>query len=141
MSATNGQPNGCGPVQVHAPADDLNHNAHRIQSACVEIDGIPTTFLIEPFADRIFIIVTQLNKLGTILSASVDVTLAGAESYSVQVLMGKRDIVETEFCARNIMSHIRSTGSNKPLLLSLALTNHKLSTIRAVIEQVRAMEI
>lgn len=75
------------------------------------------------------------------LSAHVDVTLAGAESYVIQVLMGKRDIPEMEFCARNIMSMIKSSGCDKPLLLSLALENHNLPTIRAIIDQVQKMPV
>lgn len=70
------------------------------------------------------------------LSANVDVTLAGAEGYNVQVLMGKRDNPEMELCARRIMSLIKEAGYDKPLLLSLQLTSLDLPTIRSVIDKV-----
>lgn len=72
---------------------------------------------------------------------SVDVTLAGTESFATQVLLGKRDVPEIELCGRNIMGFMKADGCTKPLLLSLALKDHSISTIRAVVEQVREMRV
>lgn len=129
------------PIPVHAPHDDLTHNAHKIRTACVTIDSSPTHIIVQPFADRIFVLATQLGKMGTLISASVEVTLAGAESYNVQVLMGKRDVPELELCARSIMSLIKADGCMKPLLISLALKRHNMSTIREIINKVREMSV
>lgn len=128
-------------VRVSTPSNDSCHSAHRIRMASIIIDDTPTDFIVQPFSDRIFVIVTQLNKLGTIIAASVDTTLAGAESFSVQVLIGKRDIPEVELCARSIMSAIAASGCRRPLLLSLALKQHSMSTIRPIIAQIRDMPV
>lgn len=55
-------------VPVLAPRHDARHNAHDIRSAVLEINGIETTVLVQPFSDRIFVLVTQMNKMGTIVS-------------------------------------------------------------------------
>ncbi|KAI6045744.1 hypothetical protein EDC04DRAFT_2598660 [Pisolithus marmoratus] len=43
--------------------------------ACTEINGIQTDLLIQPFADRIFVQVTQLGKVGNLIQASVPSTV------------------------------------------------------------------
>lgn len=71
------------------------------------------------------------------ISANREVSLAGVESYNVNVLMGRRDIVEYELCARRIAAIMAQNGCNKPLLLSIALLDHSISTVTAVIEAVK----
>lgn len=56
-------------VDVHAPSDDREHNAHKIRTASLEIEGVMTDFIVQPFSDRIFVIATQLQKLGTLVSS------------------------------------------------------------------------
>lgn len=56
-------------VDVRAPVDDSEHNAHKIRTASMEIEGIMTDFIVQPFSDRIFVIATQLQKLGTLVSS------------------------------------------------------------------------
>lgn len=55
-------------IPVSAPADDGGHNAHFIKSSTVEINGRNTDFLVQPFSDRIFVLVTQMRKMGTTVS-------------------------------------------------------------------------
>ncbi|KAI6036280.1 hypothetical protein BKA83DRAFT_107883 [Pisolithus microcarpus] len=44
--------------------------------ACVEIiDGIRTDLLIQPFADRIFVQITQLGKVGSLIQVSMPSTV------------------------------------------------------------------
>lgn len=52
---------------VHLPPDDGEHPAHSLRVACNMVDGIRTDFLVQAFSDRIFVLVTQLNKVGTIV--------------------------------------------------------------------------
>ncbi|KAI6150463.1 hypothetical protein BKA82DRAFT_993244 [Pisolithus tinctorius] len=42
--------------------------------ACIEINGIQTDLLIQPFADRIFVQVTQLGKVGNLVQVSIPST-------------------------------------------------------------------
>lgn len=55
-------------IKVSAPPEDLGHNAHKILTDTITIDGHATDFIVQPFSDRIFIIVTQFEKMGTIVS-------------------------------------------------------------------------
>ncbi|KAI0566704.1 Proteasome assembly chaperone 3 [Gracilaria domingensis] len=128
-------------IPISAPTDDSGHNAHFIKSATVQICDRRTDFLVQPFSDRIFVLVTQMEKMGTTLSASKEVTIAGAESFSVQTLIGIRDIPELELCARTIIAKISENGCAKPLLVSLALRDHSMRTIRAVIEKVTELRV
>lgn len=54
-------------VKVVAPIEDRGHNAHRIRTETILIDGKKTDFILQPFSDRIFMIVTQFEKMGTIV--------------------------------------------------------------------------
>lgn len=55
-------------VDVLAPEDDRDHVTHKIRTATLQIEGVATDFIVQPFSDRIFVIVTQLHKLGTLVS-------------------------------------------------------------------------
>lgn len=57
-----------GDIPIRVPDNDSGHVAHSIKSATVEINGNRTNFLAEPFHDRIFVLVTQNQKMGTIVS-------------------------------------------------------------------------
>ncbi|KAI6028701.1 hypothetical protein F5J12DRAFT_807098 [Pisolithus orientalis] len=48
--------------------------------ACIEINGIQTDLLIQPFADRIFVQVTQLGKVGNLVQVSIPSTALLASS-------------------------------------------------------------
>lgn len=54
-------------IPVVAPSGDAGHNAHKIKSARVTINGRETEFIVQPFSDRIFVIVTQMKKMGTMV--------------------------------------------------------------------------
>ncbi|KAI6118878.1 hypothetical protein EDD16DRAFT_1535054 [Pisolithus croceorrhizus] len=48
--------------------------------ACVEINGIQTDLLIQPFGDRIFVQITQLGKVGSLIQVSMPSTVLLASS-------------------------------------------------------------
>lgn len=65
-----------GPLQAEASkngipvarvADDAGHNANFIKTATETINGNTTDFLVEPFSDRVFVLVTQSEKMGTLV--------------------------------------------------------------------------
>lgn len=55
-------------VALSVPAEDAGHPVHSIRSTCVTIGGQDTTIVAQAFSDRIFIIVTQIDKLGTMVT-------------------------------------------------------------------------
>eukprot|EP01137_Pigoraptor_chileana_P013317 Opistho-2@66682 len=92
-----------------------------VQFAAV-VDGTHTDFVISSFSNRIFVAITQYEKLGTLIHASKDVKvdLETPPSYTVRTLLGKRDEPLLLVYARQLIEII-SSATDKPLLLSIAL--------------------
>ncbi|XP_062510179.1 proteasome assembly chaperone 3-like isoform X2 [Corticium candelabrum] len=61
------------------------------KQAAFLVNGIATEILLTHFGDRIFIAVTQLQKLGTIIHAASDkpVEIEGHPTFTVKILLGK----------------------------------------------------
>jgi hypothetical protein len=111
------------------------------QQVCADvlIGGVPTALLITSFSDRLFVAVTQLNKLGSFTLAATTVLNPAEEmdaraasgsdngpTYSVQTLLGPRSAALPQLLARRLIESVsRSTVgphmASKSLLLSLAL--------------------
>jgi hypothetical protein len=105
---------------------------------------LPTDFVLSVYADRALLIVTQLGGLGTILSCSSDQALPGAgdndgdwrgdgRTYSVAVVMGKRDEPLLPLCGRQVAAAAAAAGCTLPLVLSLGLKTHSLQAVREVV--------
>ncbi|XP_070563901.1 proteasome assembly chaperone 3-like isoform X2 [Ptychodera flava] len=89
----------------------------------VTIDGVHTDVICTAFSDRLFIVVTQFQKLGTLVHVTKD--LVGfvdlsSPSFTTKVLLGK-DEPAVHIYAKNLASKICTEPTSKPLLLSLAL--------------------
>lgn len=84
------------------------------------IDGIHTDVVCTNFSDRLFIVITQYQKFGTLVSVTKDTVVKDGmrePTYSTNVLLG-RDEPESHVIARNLASKIPVT---KPILFALAL--------------------
>ncbi|XP_077981913.1 proteasome assembly chaperone 3-like [Glandiceps talaboti] len=87
------------------------------------VDGIHTDIVCTAFADRIFVVVTQFQKLGTLVHITKDV--AGfvdisSPSFTTKVLLGKDESV-VHIYAKHIASQICTGPTSTPVLLCLAL--------------------
>lgn len=107
----------------------------------IVIESIHTEFILSSFSDHLFFVITQYDKLGTIVSkecvinqklrATVDVTPDGDKTFSVLTLLGKKE--ETlEVYARRIIE-VTSKKSSKPLVLSIALKKPTPTTFKEVV--------
>ena len=86
------------------------------------------------YTDRHFVIITQLNKFGTLIEAKVENVDINKNIYHIQTLLGKRDDPLLTIYARQIIENIATYSNNrnnntsitevKPLLLSIALDNN-----------------
>ena len=86
------------------------------------------------YTDRHFVIITQLNKFGTLIEAKVANVDINKNIYHIQTLLGKRDDPLLTIYARQIIENIATYSNNrnnntsitevKPLLLSIALDNN-----------------
>lgn len=90
------------------------------QKSIVELDGIKTEILCSSFTDRIFIIITQIDKVGTLLNAWTEEKADGGKLFLVSTLMGKRDDPLLTIFARQLIEQL-SNVTSKPLLLGISL--------------------
>ncbi|KAJ3692073.1 hypothetical protein LUZ60_012423 [Juncus effusus] len=108
--------------------------AHK--SFSLNIKGNKTDVVISKYEDSFLVVVTQIGCMGTILHARRDEGQANISTepvFHVGVIFGKRDEVLLESCARQLMEHISSCGSNKQLVLSLGLKDHSTGTLKEII--------
>eukprot|EP00518_Triparma_eleuthera_P014724 CAMPEP_0182479460 /NCGR_PEP_ID=MMETSP1319-20130603/34197_1 /TAXON_ID=172717 /ORGANISM="Bolidomonas pacifica, Strain RCC208" /LENGTH=92 /DNA_ID=CAMNT_0024680887 /DNA_START=57 /DNA_END=331 /DNA_ORIENTATION=+ len=75
------------------------------------IDGIHTEVVVNIFSDRIFVIITQTGKMGTLLQASSD-----HGDVDVRVLMGRRDDPLLVVYAQQLVESLR-VRTESPILL------------------------
>lgn len=106
-----------------------------------EVGGHSTDFVLCLFANCVFIIVTQLGKIGTMIRISKDEATSSSEegetTFTVDTLLGKRDDPALVVCGRQIVEDI-SQYSARPLLLCVALKDNSRATIREVVEAIKA---
>ncbi|XP_023232174.1 proteasome assembly chaperone 3-like [Centruroides sculpturatus] len=90
------------------------------------INGHHTDIIVTEYLDQLFIIITQYDKMGTIIQVKQD---SSDESkniiYSTQVLFGQ-DELEINAVARNLMEKL---NVSKSVIFSLALKDCSSSTI------------
>eukprot|EP00958_Prasinococcus_capsulatus_P023325 scaffold3428_cov379-Prasinococcus_capsulatus_cf.AAC.34 len=72
-----------------------------LRENCREVQGVHTEFLVSFYSNRVLVVITQLKKLGTLVSARRDTT-DGPDVYSVSTLLGKRDDVSYPRSARAV---------------------------------------
>merc|ERR1712072_1516164 len=101
------------------------------QSFSKVIGDSPTDFMLLEHSNQIMIVVTQIGKLGTLLQARQD---EHSRTYSVDVLLGKRDDPLLEICGRQLIEKLALGGCSKDLMLWLGLEKSVTSaTIKDVI--------
>lgn len=84
----------------------------------------PTRLLISEYTNQVFLLLTQLNRMGTLVSAYVENPEDTRENYvyAVEVRFGDREDERAEALARALLERLSKT-SFKPLLLSVALVS------------------
>ncbi|VFQ91894.1 unnamed protein product [Cuscuta campestris] len=103
----------------------------------LDIQGNKTDFIICSYDDHFLVIVTQIGSMGTILHARKEEGMTTEPNFSVSVILGKRDEQMLVACARQIIEHISSAGSSRPLVLSLGLKDHSLTTLKGIVSAVK----
>lgn len=90
------------------------------KAASVELNGIITEIICASFSDHNLIIITQINKIGTVLRAWTEPKSGGGDLYKVSTLLGKRDDALLTIYARQLIERI-SNYSPKPLIVMVSL--------------------
>ena len=79
----------------------------------VEICGVPTKIALTAYSNRVFVVVTQTDNLGTLIAAERDLAIdPTCTCYSTRVLLGRRDD-ETLECTRARWSSSSRSGSRR----------------------------
>nr|XP_016483808.1 PREDICTED: uncharacterized protein LOC107804426 [Nicotiana tabacum] len=102
----------------------------------LDIKGNKTDIVICAYDDHFLVIATQIGSMGTILHARKEEGVLIHPTFSVSVLLGKRDESMLVACARQIIEHISSAGSSRSLVLSLGLRDHSLPTLKGIVSAV-----
>ncbi|TMW90685.1 hypothetical protein EJD97_015387 [Solanum chilense] len=102
----------------------------------LDIKGIKTDIVICAYDDHFMVITTQIGSMGTILQARKEEGVSIHPTFSVSVLLGKRDEPMLVACARQIIEHISNAGSSRSLVLSLGLRDHSLPTLKGIVSAV-----
>lgn len=100
------------------------------------IQGNQTDFVLCSYDDYIFVLATQLGKMGTLLLARKEKGHGAQMTFSVNVLMGKHDESMLQACARQLIENISHTSSSRPLLLSVGLKDHSVGTLKGIVAAV-----
>ncbi|KAI5075353.1 hypothetical protein GOP47_0009429 [Adiantum capillus-veneris] len=118
-------------------------HAHKVPSFPVSskefstvVQGIKTDFILSSYDDYIFVLVTQLGKMGTLLQARKEEGYGAEITFTVSVLLGKHDEPMLRACARQLIERTSDMGSSRPLLLSLGLKDHSRGTLKEIVERV-----
>ncbi|KAL3346873.1 hypothetical protein AABB24_025359, partial [Solanum stoloniferum] len=102
----------------------------------LDIKGNKTDIVICAYDDHFMVIATQIGSMGTIFQARKEEGVSIHPTFSVSVLLGKRDEPMLVACARQIIEHISNAGSSRSLVLSLGLRDHSLPTLKGIVSAV-----
>lgn len=97
--------------------------AHPIQSksSVRSTNGeVCTDIICTTYNDRHFVVISQMKKFGTVISAWAETKADGGKSFDMVTLLGRRDDPLLNVYARQLIEKI-SIVSDKPLLLAIAL--------------------
>ena len=101
--------------------------------------GLETEVMLTHYSDRVFVVVTQTNKLGSLLSVAAEQSGQGS-TFRIRNLLGRRDDPLLNIYARNIAEAAAKT-STRPLLLAVSLSEEGRSpqVFQEVLSEVRGM--
>mmetsp|Transcript_6247 Transcript_6247/g.7596 ORF Transcript_6247/g.7596 Transcript_6247/m.7596 type:complete len:148 (-) Transcript_6247:201-644(-) len=104
------------------------------------VNGVKTQVIVTFFADRLFILVSQLNKLGCLLEGQRDASikhpmpLGKQSTFSVEVILGNREDMLSRVLVRQMLEIAKKKGdgvkarwAELPLLVGLSLKSGKVT--------------
>lgn len=106
-------------------------NKTLFKSVCAEIDGVPTEVVYHEYTDRILLILTQYEKLGSIViveKEEVHQSIETSEVYNTSVILGSAN-EEYHLAARYLAEQL---DISKDLCLFIALKSYDVETLKAL---------
>lgn len=102
------------------------------------ICGVPTHFVLTRYSNRIMVVASQTDNMGTIITAHADNFVdAVHSSYSTRVLIGKRDDPHLEAYARTLVEMIcKRAPDAPPLLLCISIREHSKQMFHSILREI-----
>lgn len=135
-------------ISRHQTLADSKMAAHFIQTrqAAAIIDGIHTEVLCSAYHDRIFVIVSQFEKIGTLVSvnkmsssATEESSSRGAHTFSTRTLMGSDEEIWHVYAKQ--IGALVNEHCNKPVLLGIALKKHSPQILHQILTLLQSTSV
>ncbi|XP_077260638.1 proteasome assembly chaperone 3-like [Temnothorax americanus] len=110
------------------------------ERACgIVTNGHHTDIVLKSYSNRTLLIVTHFKKLGTLLTINRESAVNGYNSdvFSIKTVFGS-DNNDVHVAARYIAQQI---NIEKPLLLSIALKDYNLETLKSIVAAVNQIKL
>ncbi|XP_066595058.1 proteasome assembly chaperone 3-like [Prorops nasuta] len=107
--------------------------------ACsIVINDNSTDIVVQKYSNRIFLIITQYKKFGTLLSVNREAAINqfNGTTFRIKTLFGKESL-EIHAAARFIADHFET---EKPLLMSIGLKDYESKTLKAIVAAIKEMK-
>eukprot|EP00048_Salpingoeca_helianthica_P020791 m.8543 g.8543 ORF g.8543 m.8543 type:complete len:128 (+) comp5245_c0_seq1:18-401(+) len=113
------------------------------QHVSAVINGEPTDVVCTRYSNTVFVLLTQIQKIGVLLHVLPDAKEQDEDqTYTVKFLLGFSEDLMIDVCAREIGKRIMSESQQAvPVLLGLSLKTYDAPTIRAAIDLVMAARV
>jgi hypothetical protein len=123
-------------VDTSTSEGEENGTVKQVQTELI-VGGSTLTIICSTYADRHFIVVTQIDKIGTLVTGKAVAGIDGTVHYEVNILFGKRDDQLLLVYCRQIVEKIYKAGSSKPVLLAISLLEegHSVECFQAVLNK------
>ncbi|XP_058805336.1 proteasome assembly chaperone 3-like [Phymastichus coffea] len=111
-----------------------------LKSCGVIVNGNHTDIALNFYANRIFLVVSQYKKLGSLVTVRKEAALRefdNENTYSTKVIFGKDD-PEIHAAARYITEQI---NADKPFLISICLKDYEVSTLRTIVKTIQKLDL
>mmetsp|Transcript_7096 Transcript_7096/g.10591 ORF Transcript_7096/g.10591 Transcript_7096/m.10591 type:complete len:133 (-) Transcript_7096:26-424(-) len=103
------------------PIPGVDDSSQPLQNqASFTTNGVTTKVVVSSYSDRHFVLVTQIDKVGTLITAQSLVSPDGSVVYDLATVFGRRDDPLLDVYARQIIERI-SKHSKHPLILGISL--------------------
>eukprot|EP01095_Lingulamoeba_sp_RSL-Kostka_P017065 TRINITY_DN865_c1_g1_i2.p1 TRINITY_DN865_c1_g1~~TRINITY_DN865_c1_g1_i2.p1 ORF type:complete len:147 (-),score=35.21 TRINITY_DN865_c1_g1_i2:172-612(-) len=101
----------------------------KVKQTNIIINEVTTDIVISYFTDKIFVVISQNKKLGTMVEAKTERAISGKEtSFNINVILGKREDMRVNLTARRLIEKLSvlngsndSPANSVSLLLAIAL--------------------
>ena len=104
--------------------------------------GVPTQVVCTAFSSHILVVVTQLGKVGTLVSLEPSSVTSdiGKPVLTTKVLLGKGEPLIYVF-AKNLVAFVSQEAGNRAILLALAMKDKNMKVVKALKEVIQACQV